>query len=121
VQAVGENLFEESAATYAGYGNPPSLLQAARESLLWLPVDEEAQPLCVDAGGVAWVCAFTSERELAEFGIQRGEADQEWSYLTMRGSRLFDEVIAACPVPTGVAVNVAGAQPMMFPPEMDDE
>lgn len=121
---MGVGLLEEIEATYAGYGSPSSLLDAAREALLWIPVDDEKQPLCADAGGLPWLYAFTAEAELAAFGIERGEGDREWSFVTMRGSRLFDDVIPACAGPMGVAVNVAGVQPMMFPPdlpEMGDE
>lgn len=119
VMVVG--LLEEIDATYAGYGNPSSLVEAARTALLWVLIDGENQPLCADSGGLPWLYAFTSEQQLAQFGVQRDEGDREWPFLTMPGWRLFDDVILACPGPTGVAINVAGAQPMMFPPVLADD
>jgi hypothetical protein len=100
---------------YVGTFDGKCLVAAFRESLVLVPTEVDEALLTGDAQGVRWVYAFTSGVELARFGRARGQGGVEWSYLTVRGSRLLDGVLPAMGRPAGVAVDVAGARPMMFP------
>ncbi len=53
---------------------------------------------------------------MAAFAGARGFTGSEIPYLTVLGSRLLDVAVPAAGVPCGVALNAAGAQPMLFPP-----
>lgn len=68
-----------------------------------------------DQGGIRWIYAFTTPTELADFLLARGEGEAEVGYLTVRGDRLLDVAVPALGVPGGVAVDVAGDRPVLFP------
>ncbi|MFJ9417339.1 SseB family protein [Streptomyces sp. NPDC101227] len=67
--------------------------------------------------GIRWVYAFTDEEAMAHFATARGAArEAELEYVRAVGARLLDVVVPAIEGPAGVAVNVGGEQPMLFPP-----
>lgn len=89
-----------------------ALTAAMREAVLVVPVTGDGAdqaPLTGVAGGVRWVLAFTSELELARYGMARGLGARGWAYRTVRGVRLLTGA-------DGVMVDVAGARPVAFPP-----
>jgi hypothetical protein len=45
-----------------------------------------------------------------------GDAAAEQPYVTVLGSRLLDTALPEVGAPAGVAIDVAGAQPMFLPP-----
>ncbi|MFJ1752746.1 hypothetical protein [Kitasatospora sp. NPDC088134] len=102
--------------THAGVGDPELLLAAFRSALLYLPQDGRGTVWAGDQGGIRWVHAFTGEDEMAAFAARRGHREPELAYLTVRGRRLLEQVGRAAGVPTGVALDAAGATPMLFPP-----
>nr|WP_051654102.1 hypothetical protein [Kitasatospora cheerisanensis] len=87
-----------------------------RSSAVVVPQDADGALWAGDEGGVRWIHAFTDEAELAAFAGARGFTGSEIPYLTVLGSRLLDVAVPAAGVPCGVALNAAGAQPMLFPP-----
>ncbi|WP_307853147.1 SseB family protein [Kitasatospora sp. RG8] len=62
-------------------------------------------------GGLRWIFAFTSEEELAAFARVKGVPVDGLPYLTV-----LDVAVAGLGVAGGVALDVAGAEPMLFPP-----
>jgi len=107
-----------------GAGDAEALMGSLRRSVLLVPCAGEppADPADVpravrsgDQDGIRWIYAFTTPTELADFLLARGEAEGEVGYLTVRGDRLLDVAVPALGVPGGVAVDVAGDRPMLFP------
>ena len=107
-----------------GVGDAEALMGSLRRSVLYVPcagevpADPAEVPPAVRSGdqdGLRWIYAFTSPTELADFLRARGEGEDEVGYLTVRGDRLLDVAVPALGVPGGVAVDVAGDRPMLFP------
>ncbi|WP_037649175.1 SseB family protein [Streptomyces flavidovirens] len=96
-----------------GEGDLRSLVGEFRRSEVLVPVVDGAL-LSVATGPVRWLFAFTSMETLESFAGQRGEVIDEW--VPVFGARLVDQVIPDIGGLVGVAVDVAGAAPMMLPP-----
>ncbi|MGW5351717.1 hypothetical protein ACWERV_14580 [Streptomyces sp. NPDC004031] len=129
--AHGE-LVAELGELHAGHGDPDALVEAFRESVLLVPMVEGGLRTAT-SGGVRWVFAFSDGAELARFAtgtgppVGRGAAAPagehsdvsacgDVDYVTVHGWRLLDEVVPAAGAPAGVALDVAGRLPMLFPP-----
>ncbi len=108
-------LRSEIAMVRNGVGDGESLVSSLRDSVLYVPTSSETALMSGDRGGVRWIYGFTTEAELADFFLARGEGDDEVAYMTIRGDRLLDVALPAMGVPGGIAVDVAGDQPMVFP------
>jgi hypothetical protein len=104
------------AGVWDGFGRGEALVEEFRRGVVLLPMVGESGVLTGDYGGVRWVYAFTAVAELAAFAAARGVGDEECRYLTVRGARLLDALGSLVAAPAGVAVDVAGRRPMMFPP-----
>lgn len=113
---TGTELSEELAAFYEGRGDGAALLAALRGALLALPVVDGDSPVIVQSGGLSWLFAFTVPAELARFAAARGEGEIPCPFVTIRGVRLLDGLMPAMAQATGVALDVAGVRPMLFPP-----
>ncbi|MGW6884687.1 SseB family protein [Streptomyces sp. MT206] len=87
-----------------------------RGRLVLVPLDEAGGLWTAELGGLDWICAFSSEEELARFAEARGEAGQEWTYWRVVGAWLLDELAPALDFPCGVALNAAGPEGEVFPP-----
>jgi hypothetical protein len=88
------------------------LVSALRDSIVLVPTTGPAGVLSITAHGVTWIPAFTSEAELARFAVARDAGGVAWSYLSVHGWRL----LAVLGPDMGLAVDLAGARPMFFPP-----
>ncbi|MFB7665846.1 SseB family protein [Kitasatospora sp. NPDC056138] len=97
-------------------GDPWLLVGEFRSSVLLVPRTSEGLLWTGDEGGLRWIFAFSSEAELTAFARARQFGGDRLDYLTVYGSRLLDVAVPALGVPGGVAVDVAGKQPMLFPP-----
>ncbi|WP_244461338.1 DUF6531 domain-containing protein [Rhodococcus sp. ZPP] len=71
-------------------------------------------------GGLHWICAFTSEREYARYSLAREQHPSACRFHTIFGWRLMDVLIPALTRPTGVVIDVAGDNPIAFPPALDE-
>lgn len=100
----------------AGTRSAADLLATIRRAVLFLPISDADEVFVGDARGLGWVYAFTSLPELARFARARNAGDQSWPYVSMRGAMVLDHVLASAPRPCGVAIDVAGAHPMLLPP-----
>ncbi|WP_229928127.1 SseB family protein [Kitasatospora indigofera] len=100
----------------AGAGDPGVMVGAFRSSVVFVPRDADGRVWSGDEGGIRWLFAFSSEAAMAAFARARGHGGPELEYLTVRGSRLLDVAVGAVGRPCGVALDVAGAEPMLFPP-----
>jgi hypothetical protein len=83
-----------------------------------VPTDGGESVLTAEQDGRKWLYAFTSTEELARFAAARGEADREWPYLTVRGERLAAVLAPELGADAVLAVDVAGANPGLFPAEV---
>lgn len=122
VEVDSVRLRSEIAAFYAGFGAPSELVAAFESSALLVPLTgPDDRVFTLESGGIAWLCAFTGIPEYARFMTARGVvADQEYRFHTFLGRRLH-EFAAARPEPTGVAVDMLGAHPMTFPPDVSED
>jgi hypothetical protein len=102
------------AAVHRGHGHGEALVRAFRRAAVLVPLAAGDLPISAVHGGVRWIYAFTGEAELAAFAEAR--RDVPGDYATIRGARLLDAVVPQQDGPTGVALDVAGAYPMMLPP-----
>lgn len=100
----------------AGSRSVADLLATIRRAVLLLPISDADEVFVGDARGLGWVYAFTSVQELARFARARDAGDQSWPYVSMRGAMVLDHVLPGAPRPCGVAIDVAGAHPMLLPP-----
>lgn len=99
-----------------GVGDPASLRRALRESVLYTPRWGEDGLTVGEYDGIQWLEAFTSPVELARFATERGIApDAGVGYLTVRGDRLLDQALPALGERSGLAIDVAGREPMLIP------
>lgn len=99
-----------------GVGDADSVRRTLRESVLYLLRTGDDAVMSADADGIRWLYAFTTRLELARFAAVRGGRDEVVDYLTVRGDRLLDTGVPSTGLPTGLAVDVAGDRPMLFPP-----
>ncbi|MEV7122165.1 SseB family protein [Kitasatospora griseola] len=100
----------------AGAGDPRAMVAEFRSSAVFVPQDADGALWAGDEGGIRWICAFTDEGELEAFAGARGFTGAGIPYLTVLGSRLLDVAVPAAGVPCGVALDAAGAEPMLLPP-----
>ncbi|MFE5615373.1 SseB family protein [Streptomyces sp. NPDC056463] len=92
------------------------LLGEFRRTAVLVPYDEHGSLWTADFGGVRWICAFSDEGALARFAEARGDATREWTYRTVLGARLLDEMVPTLPGPGGVALDAGSADGVVFPP-----
>ncbi|MFI1796999.1 SseB family protein [Streptomyces sp. NPDC020379] len=97
-------------------GRLASLIGEFRRTAVLVPLDDQGGLWTAEFGGVQWIHAFTDESALARFAAARGGATRDWEYRSVLGARLLDVVVPAVDEPTGVALDVGGERPMMFPP-----
>ncbi|WP_024802994.1 SseB family protein [Nocardia sp. BMG51109] len=116
----------EIVAFYAGFGQREALLAALRAAALLVPVSDDDRVQVSQVGGIDWLCAFTSVEEYARYTAARGrmtdggiEPDRRYSYHSLWGWRLL-AYAESRDRPTGVAVDVVGAAPMAFPPNVSE-
>jgi hypothetical protein len=109
-------LARQISAVYDGSGDGTALVEEFRRTAVLVPLAGAERPLSGVWGGIRWIYAFTGTAELAAFAAVRGRQADTWDYVTVRGWRLLDAVIPEVDGPAGVALDVAGDRPMMFPP-----
>lgn len=99
-----------------GLANAEALQRAIRDSVLYvLPLGEEAV-MCADLNDITWVLAFTSVDEVALYAAAKGAtAADEIDYLSVTGAHLVEQVLPAWGRATGIALDVAGSEPLMLP------
>ncbi|MDY0816312.1 hypothetical protein [Kitasatospora purpeofusca] len=100
----------------AGAGDPAVMLAQFRLSALLLPRWGDEAVRTADEDGLRWILAFTSETQLEAFARAKGLTVAGLPYLTVLGARLLDVAVPGLGVPGGVALDIAGTQPMLFPP-----
>ncbi|MFE2426584.1 SseB family protein [Streptomyces sp. NPDC059373] len=97
-----------------------ALLGEFRRNTVLVPLDAGGGMWSAESGGIRWIYAFSDEAELARFAAARGARPEspgsDWEFISVLGARLLDVVIPQVGVPTGVALDVAGERPVMFPP-----
>lgn len=103
----------EIAAFYARCGDPDALRAAFEATALEVAVTSDNVPLTLHDSGLSWLCAFTTTAALARFAVARGEGERIWHHRTVTGAEL-----AQAPWPVGVAVDLGGPRPMLFPPAL---
>ncbi|MFI9204706.1 SseB family protein [Streptomyces sp. NPDC053048] len=104
-------------ALYAEAARPAALIGEFRRTPVLVPLDEAGGLWSVEWDGIRWLCAFSDETALARFAVARGlTAEGAWEYRSVLGARLLDVVVPAVDGPTGVALDVGGERPALFPP-----
>lgn len=98
-----------------GVGDPEALMDGLRRSVLFVPTTLDGAGLVADLEGLRWLYAFTSPAEMAAYFSAREEIGEPVDFVTVLGERLVDVVIPAMGTPAGIAVDVAGQEPIMFP------
>ncbi|AWK70238.1 hypothetical protein CBI38_00250 [Rhodococcus oxybenzonivorans] len=113
-------LLTEMDAFRQGFGQPAALSESLRSATLLIPITEDDRVLTSPFGGLHWICAFTSEREYARYSLAREQHPSACRFHTIFGWRLMDVLIPALTRPTGVVIDVAGDNPIAFPPALDE-
>lgn len=111
-------LADEIAAIHAEQGHPAALVGEFRRTPVLVPLDAAGGLWSAELQGIRWICAFTDAAALTRFAIAQGATDETagWEYRTVLGARLLDVVVPAVDGPAGVALDVGGERPIMFPP-----
>jgi hypothetical protein len=111
---------------HLGRPDPVSLRRAASEALWLVPLRGGREVYVAEHGGIRWILGFSGADELARFSRDHHELPAACEYATVRGARLltaFPPALAAdrsgSAAPVGVALDVAGERPMLFPPSID--
>ncbi|MEU4585781.1 hypothetical protein AB0F92_27445 [Kitasatospora aureofaciens] len=99
-----------------GLGDPAVMLAQFRLSAVLVPLWGDDAVWTGDEGGLRWIFAFSSEEELAAFVQSKDLPLDGFPYMTVLGSRLLDVAVPGLGVPGGIALDVAGKEPMLFPP-----
>ncbi|MEV5377295.1 hypothetical protein AB0L26_15150 [Streptomyces nondiastaticus] len=108
---------DEIRALYAEEGRPAALVGWFRRTAVLVPSDSQDSLWSAEYGGIRWIYAFTDEEALGRFALAQGaDGTTDWTYRTVLGARLLDVVVPAVGVPAGVALDVGGSQPVLFPP-----
>lgn len=118
---TSRDIFQDVIARLPERDAQAELVHAFRRSVVLVPLVTPDALVTSDLGGVRWVLAFTTREELARFAVagrpgDPAAPDAELRYATVRGWRLLEAVVPAIGVPAGVAVDVAGAWPVLLPP-----
>jgi hypothetical protein len=101
----------------SGAESGEAMIEAFRDAVLLVPQAPDGTLMAADSDGICWLLAFSGKAELATWVLTRGgDGEAEHGYLSVRGDRLLDVAVPATGVPTGVAIDVAGEQPMLLPP-----
>lgn len=115
-----DELAREIAEVHARRGDPTALHAALRRARLLVAMVDDHTVAALPDRGLHWLCGFTDLLALARFGRARDGGDRPWIFRTVRGAELIDRwvpaAIARAGAPVGVAVDLAGARPMVFPP-----
>ncbi|MCF3103822.1 hypothetical protein IPZ58_19830 [Streptomyces roseoverticillatus] len=118
-------LTDEIRALHAEEGRPAALVGWFRRTAVLVPSDSQDGLWSAEYGGIRWIYAFTDEAALGRFALAQGadgtadgaaSGTADWAYRTVLGARLLDVVVPAVGVPAGVALDVGGPQPVLFPP-----
>ncbi|WKU46571.1 hypothetical protein Q3V23_22335 [Streptomyces sp. VNUA116] len=114
-------LTDEIRALYAEEGRPAALVGWFRRTAVLVPSASQDGLWSAEYGGIRWIYAFTDEAALGRFALAQGadgttDGTTDWTYRTVLGARLLDVVVPAVGVPAGVALDVGGSQPVLFPP-----
>ncbi|MFI9160732.1 hypothetical protein [Kitasatospora aureofaciens] len=99
-----------------GVGDPSVMLAQFRLSAVLVPLWGDDAVWTGDQGGLRWIFAFSSAEELAAFVRSKALSLDGFPYMTVLGSRLLDVAVPGLGVPGGIALDVAGKEPMLFPP-----
>ncbi|MFE6870237.1 SseB family protein [Kitasatospora sp. NPDC057692] len=113
---ANEGLVHQVRMLRAGAGDPAVMLAQFRLSAVLVPRWGEDSVWTADGDGLRWILAFTSEAELAAWARAKGLPAEGLPYLAVLGSRLLDVAVPGLGMPGGIALDVAGAEPMLFPP-----
>ncbi|MFD5615133.1 SseB family protein [Kitasatospora sp. NPDC127060] len=100
----------------AGAGDAALMLAQFRLTAVLVPLWGERAVWTADEGGLRWVLTFSSETELAAFARSKGVPLAGLPFMAVLGSRLLDVAVPDLGVPGGVALDVAGAEPLLLPP-----
>ncbi|GLB65514.1 hypothetical protein NCCP2495_33960 [Dietzia sp. NCCP-2495] len=115
---------EEIRAFQQGFGSPPALARALRQTRFLVAVDADgiAVSFRYPVGGEPgprWVCAFTTP-ELAESFAERHGAgpggSAGWRWLVRAGAELLDTLLPQFTERTGLFVDPGSEDAMSFPP-----
>lgn len=115
---------EEIRAYQQGFGSPPALARALRQTRFLVAVDADgiAVSFRYPVGGEPgprWVCAFTTP-ELAESFAERHGAEPGgsagWRWLVRAGAELLDTLLPQFTERTGLFVDPDSDDAMSFPP-----
>lgn len=105
----------ERSAFFGGFGDGAALLSGLRSAELAVPLDVHGRVFTSRWAGVPWLVAFTSVGRCAAFAEAAGRNPDEVRVCLVVG----DAVLAAldrAPEPTGLVVDAASAEVMVFPP-----
>lgn len=105
----------ERSAFLGGFGDPSALLAGLRAAELVVPLDEQGAVFTWVWGGLPWLVAFTGVDRCAAFAEAAGRDSAAVQICRVRGAAVLDGLDRA-PEPTGLVVDAAHAEAMVFPP-----
>ncbi|WP_040534982.1 SseB family protein [Gordonia namibiensis] len=109
----------EVRAYLSGFGDPPMLYAALRETQLSVPLDVHGRFFTLKQSGLRWMLAFTTPQRLRDFADLTERDSADITYVEVQGQSLIDDVLDQAPEPTGLVVDCATSEMMTFPPTKD--
>jgi hypothetical protein len=106
----------ERAAFFAGFGDGAALLAGLRSTELVVPLDVDGEVFTWMWGDLPWLTAFTDVNRCAAFAEAAGRDLNAVEICVVAGSAVLDELLDRAPTPTGLVIDAASADVMVFPP-----
>ncbi|BDY28242.1 MAG: SseB family protein [Mycolicibacterium mageritense] len=105
----------ERSAFFGGFGDGSALLESLRATNLVMPLDVEGSVFTWVWRGLPWLVAFTTVERCATFAEAAGRDLEAIEVCTVRGAAVIEGMDRA-PEPTGLVVDPASTDVMVFPP-----
>jgi hypothetical protein len=110
------DLVTERAAFAAGFGNGEALIDALRCAELVVPLDIDGRIFTWDWAGLPWLTAFTDVAHCAAFARAAGRDLEAVKICKLPGAAVIDDLLDHAPTATGLVVDAASPDPLVFPP-----
>lgn len=106
----------ERAAFFAGFGDGAALIAGLRSAEFVVPLDVDGNIFTWVWGGLPWLTVFTDVGRCATFAEAAGRDLDAIEICGLRGAVVLDELLDKAPTATGLVVDAASPNVMVFPP-----
>lgn len=106
----------ERAAFFAGFGDGAALVAGLRSAELVVPLDVDGNVFTWVWSDLPWLTVFTDAQRCATFAEAAGRDLAAIEICVIQGAVVLDELLDKAPMVTGLVVDAASPDVMVFPP-----